>query len=83
MFIEKDAHIHAKSRNVEIKSTVGAGDAMVAGLVTGKTRGLDLADCARLASAFSVGALGQIGPHLPAPDQVESFMNRVEIGTVG
>ena len=80
LFVEAGEHVYARSDSaVEIKSTVGAGDAMVAGIVTAKTRGLSLADCARLASAFSVGALGQIGPRLPAPELIESFVDRVEI----
>ena len=63
----------------EVVSTVGAGDAMVSGLVTGKLRGLSLADCARLATAFSMGALSQVGPRLPPKETVESFMNQVNV----
>jgi fructose-1-phosphate kinase PfkB-like protein len=55
---------------------------MVAGIVTGTLRGLDLADRARLATAFSLGALGEIGPRLPPPPVVESFMQRVQIQPV-
>lgn len=82
LFVERDAAVLAVPPNITVKSTVGAGDAMVAGIVTGTLRGLDLADRARLATAFSLGALGEIGPRLPPPDVVESFMARVRIQPV-
>ncbi|UBF27035.1 1-phosphofructokinase [Kovacikia minuta CCNUW1] len=77
IFAEVDEVIVARPPKIEVVSTVGAGDAMVSGLVTGKLRGLPLADCARLATAFSIGALSQVGPRLPPPETVESFMPQV------
>ena len=82
LFVERDAAVLAVPPNITVKSTVGAGDAMVAGIVTGTLRGLDLSDRARLATAFSLGALGEIGPRLPPPDVVESFVPRVRIQPV-
>jgi fructose-1-phosphate kinase PfkB-like protein len=82
LFVEAEEQVHARAEAVAIRSTVGAGDAMVAGLVTAKTRGLSLPDCARLATAFSIGALGQLGPHLPEPRTVETLMERVVIRTL-
>jgi 1-phosphofructokinase len=49
---------------VRVASTVGAGDAMVAGTIAGILRALGLADIAALATAFSAVAITQIGPHL-------------------
>jgi 1-phosphofructokinase len=82
LFVERGAAVLAVPPNITVKSTVGAGDAMVAGIVTATLRGLDLADRARLATAFSLGALGEIGPRLPPPDVVESFIPRVRIQPV-
>ncbi len=79
IFVEADTALWAHPPQVEVVSTVGAGDAMVAGLVTGKLRGLPLADCAQLATAFSVGALRQVGPRLPPPAEVEAFCKQVRI----
>ncbi|MBE9181113.1 1-phosphofructokinase [Oculatella sp. LEGE 06141] len=79
IFVEADAAVLAIPPSVQVKSTVGAGDAMVAGIVTAKTRGYALADCARLATAFSMGALTQVGPRLPPVAAIESFTHQVSI----
>jgi 1-phosphofructokinase len=52
---------------VRVASTVGAGDAMIAGTITGILRKLELAETAALATAFSAVAITQIGPHLDGP----------------
>ena len=55
---------------------------MVAGFVLGKLRGLDLEGCARLATAFSLGTLTTVGPHLPPPDTVEKSMDEIEVRVI-
>jgi fructose-1-phosphate kinase PfkB-like protein len=52
---------------------------MVAGILVGGLRGLELDRRVRLATAFSLGALGEVGPNLPAMSVIESFAARVEI----
>lgn len=79
LFVEAGAALMALPPKIEVKSTVGAGDAMVAGILVGTLRGLDLARRARLATAFSLAALGEVGPNLPKMSVVESFAARVEI----
>ncbi|TKD25099.1 1-phosphofructokinase [Rhodobacter capsulatus] len=66
-----------------IASTVGAGDAMVAGLIHAATLGLCLPDTARLATAFSLGALGEIGPHLPPMDRITQLARTVTVKPLG
>jgi 1-phosphofructokinase len=79
IFIEGEESIWAVPPAVEVKSTVGAGDAMVAGIVAAKIRGLALAECARLATAFSVTAISHIGSGLPSIEAVQSARERVTI----
>jgi 1-phosphofructokinase len=83
LFVDSDAALLAVPPSITVKSTVGAGDAMVAGIVTATVRGLTSADRARLATAFSLGALGEIGPRLPPPAVVESYMRAVQVQLVG
>ncbi|PYF10355.1 fructose-1-phosphate kinase [Rhodobacter viridis] len=66
----------------EIASTVGAGDAMVAGLIHAATLGLSLDDTAALATAFSLGALGEIGPHLPPQARIAALARTVTVKTL-
>ncbi len=68
---------------VAVKSTVGAGDAMVAGIVHGSLQGLATADLARVATAFSSAAVGEIGPRLPPRSAIEAFVPQVAIKPVG
>ena len=77
IFVTADAAVHAATPRVPIKSTVGAGDAMVAGIVHASLQKLGVEECARLATAFSLSALGEIGPRLPARDVIEAFTDRV------
>ena len=53
----KDEVVVEHPPKIEIKSTVGAGDAMVGGIIAAQLRGLLLAGCARLATEFSVALL--------------------------
>ena len=78
-FVTTTAVVVARPPEIEVKSTVGAGDAMVAGIVAAKLRGLSLVKCARLATAFSLDALTRIESGITSPAAVESLTDRVTI----
>lgn len=79
IFAEGDERVWAVPPPVQVKSTVGAGDAMVAGIVAGKIRGLGLAETARLATAFSMTAISHIGSGLHSIEEVHASKERVTI----
>ena len=79
LFIEKDEAIQALPPQVQVKSTVGAGDAMLSGMVAGKIENRSLRACARLATAFSVIAVTSIGAGLPPAASIESIEKQVQL----
>jgi len=79
LFVEEDEVVLATPPRVTVKSTVGAGDAMVSGTVAGKVRGLSLAECARLGTAFSASIVSQVSSGLPSLETLESFKQQVTI----
>ena len=79
LFVEKDRAFIVRPPAVTVKSTVGAGDAMVAGLVAGLSKKMPLKDCARLATAFSLSAITRLGRDLPKPAVIDDFQKQVEI----
>jgi 1-phosphofructokinase len=66
LFVRDGEVAFATPPPVHVASTVGAGDAMVAGTIAGTLRGLELPRLAALATAFSADAISRIGPHLDA-----------------
>jgi len=79
MFIDPATSLLAVPPIVSVKSTVGAGDAMVAGLIAGQVQGLSLPDCARLATAFSLGTITRLGSGLPAAETLQMYVDQVSI----
>ena len=66
LFVRAGDVVFAAAPSVPVASTVGAGDAMVAGAVTGMLRDLPLDDVAALATGAAATKIGRVGPHLDA-----------------
>ena len=79
IFVSERGVVVARPPSVEVKSTVGAGDAMVAGIVAAQIAGAPLEHCASLATAFSLDAISHIGSGLSSVASVETFMERVTV----
>jgi len=79
LFLDREQTLLAHPPQVKLISTVGAGDAMVAGILASQLTELPLSDCARLATAFSASKLAQLGPHLPSPTTVRALAGAIRI----
>ncbi|HVB74032.1 MAG TPA: 1-phosphofructokinase [Ktedonobacteraceae bacterium] len=79
MLLEQDTTLIAIPPTVTVMKTFGAGDAMVAGLLTARIQELSLADCGRLATAFSVGTIAQHSYDLPSRDMLRQYFQQVDI----
>lgn len=79
LFVAADEVVTARPPSIQVRSTVGAGDAMVAGIVAGQIRELPLADCARLATAFSLDALVRGESGITSHAAIEASMQEVTI----
>ena len=66
LFAAPDGRIHASAPPVRVASTVGAGDALLAGYLAGLLDGAPLPDRARLACAFAASSLESLDRPAPA-----------------
>ncbi len=68
--------------DVKVHSTVGAGDAMVAGLAYSLEQKLSTEDTLRLSVATSAGAVTTIGTKPPSKELVDQLVKQVEIHNI-
>jgi 1-phosphofructokinase len=78
-FVTRDECLLARPPHVDVVSTVGAGDAMVAGAVAARLAGRSLADLARQATAFSLEAVSRVGSGMNCPTETRLRELGVEI----
>lgn len=82
IFVDSEEAVLAVPPAIVVKSTVGAGDAMVAGFIAAKLKGYALENCARLATATAMGALTQLGPRLAEAAVLESYMQQIDVRNI-
>ena len=78
-FVSDSTVVTARPPRVDVKSTVGAGDAMVAGIISAQLRHAPLAECARMATAFAADAITHVGSGLSSPTGFADLVARVEL----
>lgn len=79
LFITDQEVIKASLKAPKVLTTVGAGDAMVAGIAAALQENKNLERVARLSTAFAVSKLAYIGPILPEKSVVEAYATEVVI----
>ncbi|WP_069801675.1 1-phosphofructokinase [Thermogemmatispora onikobensis] len=79
LFVEREQVLQALPPAVQVESTVGAGDAMVAALVLAELRALDLAATARLATAYSLARITRLDGQLPPPSVLAHYGEQVQL----
>lgn len=64
---------------VAVATTVGAGDALVAGIVASLLRGEALEGVARRSTAFAAAKVSRVGPHLGPLEVIAALASQVEV----
>lgn len=79
VFVERGHALLARPPRVSVRSTVGAGDAMVAGIVAAMLDGLPLEEVARTATAAGAYAVTQAGAGIDDRAQWQRLRGQVEV----
>ncbi|WP_319582561.1 1-phosphofructokinase [uncultured Pseudodesulfovibrio sp.] len=81
VFVEDGQAMLSQPPKIEAVSTVGAGDAMIGGLVAGMALGLPLKERVRMATALSAATVMQAGPALHDLNTAKTLEPRIAITT--
>ncbi|HSS76894.1 MAG TPA: 1-phosphofructokinase [Thermoanaerobaculia bacterium] len=79
VFVDREHALLARPPKVTVISTVGAGDAMVGGIVYGMIHDLPLEEVARTATASGAYAVTRVGSGIEDPAEFRALTRRVEI----
>uniref|UniRef100_A0A7C4GE78 1-phosphofructokinase n=1 Tax=candidate division WOR-3 bacterium TaxID=2052148 RepID=A0A7C4GE78_UNCW3 len=82
VLVQPGRALHARPPQVEVKSTVGAGDCSVAGFVHGLVKNLDETDCLRWAVAAGTAATLCPGTGLCRRPDIDGLLPRVAVAEV-
>lgn len=82
LFLCAEERLYAHGLTVAKKSTVGAGDAVMAALALCEARGMGLRETARLSMAAGAASVMREGSQSPDMDEVVALMHHVEIETL-
>lgn len=77
LFVNKDGCFRAEGLKVPVKSTVGAGDSMVAAMAYGQAKNLDREQMLRLSVAMGAASVMQTGTQPPESDLVWELARQV------
>lgn len=79
LFVKKNCAIQAAGIKVDVKSTVGAGDSMVAALAYALDTGMDFEEAAALSVAAGTAKVGTSGTQMPGLDRIRDIESQVKL----
>ena len=82
LFISKEECFKGQGPKVEVCSTVGAGDAMVAAFAYGISEGMSVKETAKMGLAVSAGAVMTYGTKPAEKEIVEELLLKVQLETI-
>jgi 1-phosphofructokinase len=77
LYVDGDREVHAEAAVEQLRSSVGAGDALLAGFLCNGGRGVD---AFAIGVAWATAAVGLPGTRMPGPQQVDFSVVRVHDG---
>lgn len=77
LLLKDNSSFLAEAKKIKIVSTVGAGDAMLSGLIVADINNLSTIESIKLASAYSVSALQTIGPYLQDMNIIKLYAKNI------
>ncbi|PMJ89789.1 1-phosphofructokinase [Vibrio sp. 10N.261.55.A7] len=82
MWLNQEQWMHAKPPKMDVVSTVGAGDTLVAGLCWGHMQDMNKTDLLQFATALSALAVSQVGVGIPSIEQLQTLQQQTQINTI-
>ncbi|KRP37921.1 MAG: hypothetical protein ABS34_00235 [Opitutaceae bacterium BACL24 MAG-120322-bin51] len=79
LFQTAEAELLVRAPKLNVVSTVGAGDALLAGYLHGQQLGESLEDCARRATVYAWSRLESLVPMLPQGNKLTKRLNRISV----
>lgn len=78
-YVTRDKIFYAYPQKVEVKSTVGAGDAMVAAIAFGNSKNMEDEDIFRLAVSSATASIIEEGTKSPKLENINELMKKIKI----
>ncbi|ENM5834908.1 1-phosphofructokinase [Vibrio metoecus] len=82
MWLNENEWLHAKPPKMQVVSTVGAGDTLVAGLCWGHMQHMEKDDLLRFATALSALAVTQVGVGISDKEQLYTLQQQIQVSAL-
>lgn len=82
LILKENEIFHAMPSEVEVKTTVGAGDAMLSGLILSQIKNFDTKKSIKLATAYSMSSVETVGPYLSSKEEIKNYFDNVTVTQV-